>query len=56
MSVAAFPADAFRAQWARLLAALAEAGSFTQGSALAQTPYTQSQSVRFMLRLLQEWR
>lgn len=48
----ALPADTFRQQWSRLLAALAEAGSFTQGLALAQTPYTQAQSVRFMLRLL----
>jgi hypothetical protein len=43
----------FHEQWSRLLAALAEAGAFTQSSALAQTPYTQAQSVRFMLRLLQ---
>jgi hypothetical protein len=50
---ASLPADTFREQWSRLLAALAEAGSFTQGSVLAQTPYTQAQSVRFMLRLLQ---
>lgn len=44
--------DTFRQQWSRLLEALAEAGSFTQGTALANTPYTQAQSVRFMLRLV----
>jgi Protein of unknown function (DUF1214) len=46
-------AGAFREQWARLLAALGEAGSFTQGLPLAQTPYMQAQSVRFILRLLE---
>ncbi|MET0659986.1 MAG: DUF1214 domain-containing protein [Steroidobacteraceae bacterium] len=43
----------FQGQWSRLLAALAEVGTFTQTSALAQTPYTQAQSVRYMLRLLE---
>src|ERR1700691_2126274 len=46
-------AGAFREQWTRLLAALGEAGSFTQGLPLAQTPYMQAQSVRFILRLLE---
>lgn len=46
-------ASVFRDQWARLLEALAEAGKFTQALPLAQTPYTQAQSVRFMLRLLE---
>jgi hypothetical protein len=45
--------NVFRDQWARLLEALAEAGEFTQALPLAQTPYTQAQSVRFMLRLLE---
>jgi Protein of unknown function (DUF1214) len=46
-------ANAFRDQWARLLEALADVGSFTQSVPLAQTPYVQAQSVRFMLRLLE---
>jgi Protein of unknown function (DUF1214) len=46
-------AGVFEEQWTRLLAALAEVGTFTQASALAQTPYTQAQSVRYMLRLLE---
>ena len=44
---------AFRNQWTRLLAALAEVGDFTQSLPLAQAPYMQAQSVRFMLRLLE---
>jgi hypothetical protein len=43
----------FRAQWTRLLAALHEAGTYTQDLPLAQTPYMQAQSVRFILRLLE---
>jgi hypothetical protein len=43
----------FQEQWKRLLAALEEAGTFTQTSPLAQTPYTQAQTVRYMLRLLE---
>jgi len=43
----------FQQQWERLLKALAAAGASTQSGALAQTPYTQAQTVRFMLRLLQ---
>ena len=46
-------ADVFREQWGRLLEALAGAGKFTQALPLVQTPYTQAQSVRFMLRLLE---
>jgi hypothetical protein len=46
-------ASVYREQWARLTQALQEVGDFTQTSPLAATPYTQAQSVRFMLRLLQ---
>src|SRR5271170_3523545 len=46
-------ANVFRNQWTRLLEALAEVGEFTQALPLAQTPYVQAQSVRFMLRLLE---
>ena len=47
------PSSVSREQWSRLLAALAEAGQYTQSLPLAQTPYTRAQSVRFILRLLQ---
>jgi hypothetical protein len=45
--------NVFQHQWARLLAALADVGTFTQTNPLAQAPYMQAQSVRFMLRLLE---
>src|ERR1700761_4054956 len=45
--------DIYKDQWRRLLSARAEAGEFAQSTPLAQTPYTQAQTVRYLLRLLE---